>query len=51
MWNPTIYFDSVGERTEDSALHYVAMQGFSREVKINPGQPSLLGYVPHATGL
>jgi len=45
MWNPTIYFDSVGERTENSAQHYVAMQGYSREVKRNPGQQSILGYV------
>ena len=46
MWNGTIYFDSVGEKTEESASHYVAMQGFSREVKRNPGQQSLLGYMP-----
>jgi len=27
------------------------MQGFSREVKRNPGQQSLFGYMQHATGL
>ena len=51
MWNPVIYFDSVGEKTNEGASHYVAMQGYSHEVKTNPGQQSLLGYVPHATGL
>jgi len=46
MWSPVIYFDSVGEKTEESASHYVAMQGRSRKVKMNPGQQSLLDYVP-----
>jgi len=45
VWSPAIYFDSVGEKTEESALHYVRMQGFSREVKRNPGQQPLSGYV------
>lgn len=44
LWSPTIYFDSVGEKTEESALHYVRTQGLPREVKINPGQQSLSNY-------
>ena len=51
LWSPAIYFDSVGEKTEESALHYVRMQGFSREVKRNPGQQPLSSYGFHATGL
>jgi len=50
MWNPTEYFDSVGDKTADESIHYVKKQGFSREVKRNPGQQSLLEY-HHAPGL
>ena len=50
MWNPTEYFDSVGDKTADESIHYVRKQGFSREVKRNLGQQSLLEY-QHAPGL
>jgi len=45
LWSPAIYFDSVGETSEDSMLHYVKMQGCSREVKRSPGQQPLSSYV------
>ena len=44
LWDFRLCGVSVGEKSAESALHYVAKQGFSREVKRNPGQQSMLSY-------
>ena len=41
FWSPTIYFDSLGERTITDMDTYTRNQGQLRNLKLNPGQQHL----------